>query len=575
MQILLRGNTLQRARLVSGLILFAFALTHFLNHAAGLVHIETMHEMQQWRWVVTRSYPGTIVLLAALLIHMALGLYKLAERKTFNLPPWELVQLALGILIPFLLLPHIVNTRIAKVWFGVEDNYLYELARLWPASAIVQSTLLLIVWIHGCLGIHFWLRLYSPYRAIQPVLLFIAIAIPLSAIAGFMVSGRAVAQLIEDPAMLARVKELTQWPNDAANAKLGEYRAMVRLGFAGILALIALYIGFRHMQRLTAPRITVRYVGGPTVKVAPGGSLLEISRMHRISHAAVCGGRARCSTCRVRVDDAAAPLPPPEFAESITLGAIQAPENVRLACQIRPTTSITVTRLLRPGSTGPNAADLQEMDSGGVEKKLAVLYLNMRDFTQLSKKKLPYDVVFILNAFFNATGNAIASQGGWIDKFAGDGLYAVFGQKHGVETGARQVLRAARAIDLALDHVNAVLSSEIPKPMQVGMGIDAGTLLLGRIGFGESVDLTAIGPAMKTARALEGVAKSGGYQIVMSEEVAKLAGWPSADDASSEVTLPGSEAPIAVISMSRGRDMPATILAGKGASAAEDAVAGA
>ena len=62
-QVLLRGDTLQKMRLVSGLILFSFAATHFLNHALGLVHIETMHEVQQWRWVVTRSWPGTIILL--------------------------------------------------------------------------------------------------------------------------------------------------------------------------------------------------------------------------------------------------------------------------------------------------------------------------------------------------------------------------------------------------------------------------------------------------------------------------------------------------------------------------------
>ena len=236
MQILLRGNHLQRARLASGLVLFLFAMTHFLNHAVGLVSLETMHEVQVWRTAITRSLPVTIVLAAALLVHMALGLYKVAERKTFKLPPWELTQLAFGILIPFLLLPHIINTRIARNYFGVEDSYLYELARLWPASAIIQSTLLVLVWVHGCIGIHFWLRLYSPYRALRPALLLIAIVIPLAALAGFMTSGRAVAQLIEDPAMFNRVKELTSWPNEANNNRLADLRAIARISFAVFLA---------------------------------------------------------------------------------------------------------------------------------------------------------------------------------------------------------------------------------------------------------------------------------------------------------------------------------------------------
>ena len=561
MHILARGDVLQKARLISGLILFLFALTHFLNHAVGLIHIETMHEMQRYRWVVTRSWPGTIVLLLALCTHVLLGLYKLANRTTLRMPPWELVQMSLGILIPFLLFPHIVNTRIAHVFFGVDDNYLYELVRLWPASAIIQSTLLLMVWIHGCIGIHFWLRLYTPYRALQPVLLFVAIAIPLAALAGFMISGRAVSELVKSPEVMTQVKELTNWPNDAANERLGTLRGIVRLTFAGALVAIAAWLGWHYLQRLAAPKITIRYVGGPTVRIARGATLLEASRMNRIPHAAVCGGRARCSTCRVRIDDTQVPLPPPQFHEAITLGSIQAPENVRLACQIRPQGSMTITRLLRPGTTGPSGADVQEADSGGVQKPLAVLYLNMREFTQISKRKLPYDNVFILNSFFTATGEAITAQGGRIDQFAGDGLFAVFGQKDGPEVGCRQALRAARAIDLALDHVNALLATEIGKPLQVGMGLHVGPLLVGRIGYGEAVDLTSIGPAISSARWLDRVAKEKSYQIVVSREVAKLAGWDWGKHATLTVTDPATAQSLEVIGIERGRDLPASILA--------------
>ena len=60
MHVLWRGDTLQRLRLVSGLILFTFAATHFINHSLGLISVDWMHEMQKWRWVVTRSWPGTI-----------------------------------------------------------------------------------------------------------------------------------------------------------------------------------------------------------------------------------------------------------------------------------------------------------------------------------------------------------------------------------------------------------------------------------------------------------------------------------------------------------------------------------
>ena len=70
-------------------------------------------------------------------------------------------------------------------------------------------------------------------------------------------------------------------------------------------------------------------------------------------------------------------------------------------------------------SGGPKGADVQELDQAGVEKAMAVMFLDLRDFTQLSQSRLPYDVVFILNEFFAAAGAAIHTHGGWIDKFLG------------------------------------------------------------------------------------------------------------------------------------------------------------
>jgi adenylate cyclase len=561
MHILTRGDILQRLRLGSGLILFLFALTHFLNTAVGLVSLEQMDQLDRWRTLVTRSLPGTIVLAAALVIHIVLALYKVATRTTFRLPWWELVQIGLGLLIPFLLFPHIVNTRIANNFFNVEDNYLYELARLWPANAILQSTLLVIVWIHGCLGIHFWLRLYEPYRAFQPILLFLAFTIPLAALGGFMISGRAVAALIENPDNFARVRELTRWPNAEANEMLAWYRVLVRAGFLGVLGLIASVFAIRYISWLAAPKIAVKYTGGPTLNVQIGPTLLEISRLSGVPHASVCGGRARCSTCRVRIEEGGENLPPAVFPESVTLAAIEAPANVRLACQIRPSKPLTVTRLLRPVGTGPEAVGVQESDSSGTEKPLAVLYVNMREFNELTRTKLPYDVVFLLNQFFTSVGTAIRAQGGFIDKYIGDGVIAVFGQRQGVEAGCRQALRAIRAIDLALDHLNSVIGPDLGRPVRVASGLHAGHLILGRIGHGVTVDLTVIGPAVKIALDLADVAKERDVQLVLSLDAARLAGWEPEAGAVTSVAARGLDEPLEVVEVPRGRDLAVTILA--------------
>ena len=561
MHVLLRGDWGQRLRLGSGLILFAFATTHFLNHALGLFDLQTMYEVQQWRWTITRSWPGTIILASALIIHVGLALDKLSDRSTLRLPAWELTQIVLGLSIPFLLFPHIVNTRVARAVFGVNDTYLYELARLWPDSAVLQSVLLLLVWIHGCIGIHFWLRLYAPYRRFRPLLLFFAIVIPIAALGGFMVGGRAVAQMIADPKTFEEVKHLSRWPSPEDADRLASYRLMVRMAFAAMLAATLALFAWPFLQRRYWPHFLVTYVGGPTVNCTRGPTLLEISRLNGVPHASVCGGRARCSTCRVRIEKGLESLHAATFPEAVTLASIGAPQNVRLACQIRPTSALTVTRLLRPSTTGPEDVDQSEFGSGGIEKLLAVFVLDLRDFTRLAQSKLPHDIVFLLNELFAAGGSAIALHEGWIDKFMGDGLLAVFGDKHGIEIGCRQALRAARAIDLALDHINAKMEAELGRPLRIGIGIEAGSLLMGRIGYGPNVDVTVIGSAVNVASRLEAISKEKGAQIVISLEVARLAGWNPPPELVSTVNVRGLNEPIEIVAIGRGRDLPASILA--------------
>jgi adenylate cyclase len=362
MHIYFRGDDLQKLRLLSGLVLLAFAGSHFLNHALGLFSLEAMHHAQDWRTAVTRSVPGSLVLLVALLAHMGLGLYKTAMRHTWRMPPWEFAQIASGLLIPFLLLPHIVNTRVANHVFGVQDIYLYELKRLWPSSAWQQSTLLLLVWAHGCIGLHHWLRLDEGYRRLRPLLGAVAIAVPLLALAGFVVAGRTTADIMSDADSMAALKERSHWPSDAANAALEQWRTLARIAFASVAVGVLLTPLWRirgHRSRSGVVRVT--YAGGPTIAIAPGRTLLEASRAAGVRHASICGGRARCSTCRVRIKQGRESLPPPEGAEAITLQAIGAPEDVRLACQLRPTSDLTVALVSAPRTPGPVQFEFDEV----------------------------------------------------------------------------------------------------------------------------------------------------------------------------------------------------------------------
>src|SRR3982750_1536842 len=98
-----------RLRIASGLILFTFAATHFINHSFGLVSLNLMNEGQYVRQLVTRSAVGTAVLASAAIIHFVLGVSRFLGRRSLRIAWHDIVQLAFGLLIPVLLLRHVLG----------------------------------------------------------------------------------------------------------------------------------------------------------------------------------------------------------------------------------------------------------------------------------------------------------------------------------------------------------------------------------------------------------------------------------------------------------------------------------
>jgi len=78
----------------------------------------------------------------------------------------------------------------------------------------------------------------------------------------------------------------------------------------------------------------------------------------------------------------------------------------------------------------------------GEEREIAVLFADLRGFTRLAEHRLPYDVVFFLNRYFEAVGRAIADSGGIANQYTGDGVMALFGVETASDTACRQALRA-------------------------------------------------------------------------------------------------------------------------------------
>ncbi len=267
----------------------------------------------------------------------------------------------------------------------------------------------------------------------------------------------------------------------------------------------------------------VTYPDGKSVIVTPGTTVLEASKANNIPHASVCGGRGRCSTCRVRVVEGEATLPEITPDEQKVLDRISAPPLVRLACQTRPTSDVTVMPLLPPNATAQEGHHRPDYHSGQ-EKEIVILFADLRDFTKFSEQKLPYDVVFVLNRYFTNMGGAVGDAGGHLDKFIGDGVMALFGVDVPIATAARQAMTAAKLMAERLDELNQTLAAELAEPLRIGIGLHAGPAIIGEMGYGKTTSLTAIGDAVNTASRIESMTKEYKAQLVLSQSVADNAG---------------------------------------------------
>jgi adenylate cyclase len=293
-----------------------------------------------------------------------------------------------------------------------------------------------------------------------------------------------------------------------------------------------------------------------TASAPTGLSILEMSRIAGIPHASVCGGRGRCSTCRVRIRGPdRALLPPASPEEQKVLARVGAPDDVRLACQLRPPPGRYRITLLLPASAGPVEAYRRQPQAHGGERYVAILFADLRGFTSISEGRLPYDVVFILNRYFRATGQAVQAAGGRIDKFIGDGVMAIFGLDAEPQAACRQALDAARRMAVALDDLNEALSGDLDQPLRIGIGLHAGSAIVGEMGFERTSSLTAIGDTVNTASRLEALTKDFDVELVVSQDLLDRAGMDLPTAARHDVEIRGRQGKLTVCAMTHATDL--------------------
>src|SRR5450631_561811 len=525
----IRGISVRQVRLASGLVLFAYLLSHFLNHALGNISMDALAAGVYYHVAFWQFPPVGMVFYASALVHTGLGIWALYERRQFRWKAIEPLQLVLGLSIPALIITHVAGVRLGQTLFGHDKEYpqvFFAYWIVWPYKKWLMFAVIAIAWTHGCIGLYFWLRMKAFYQRAAPWLLAFAVLVPTLAILGLYQGGRSV---VESDSVEWRAENLSpdRVGTPAEQAVLGSIEDYFLIGYLGLLGLVLLGKGLRALHERRGGMITLSYGDGRTVRVPKGLSVLEASLRNNVPHASVCGGRARCSTCRIRVIGDCSSLPKPSEREVFVLNRVGAGADpaIRLACQLRPNTDLSFLQIFVPQIT---AASLRKVGSVriGQERYLVSMFVDMRGSTTLAEKRLPFDTVFIVNRFLSAVSQAVIECGGQPNQFVGDGELALFGLNTNPQTACRQALQSAALIAANIDELNRFLSHDLLEPIRFGIGIHGGEVIVGDIGYRDHQVFTALGDAVNVAARLQDMTKGLECEAILSEEVYKTAGLP-------------------------------------------------
>nr|WP_050423825.1 adenylate/guanylate cyclase domain-containing protein [Bradyrhizobium tropiciagri] len=562
LQDMARGIGQRQVRLVTGAIMFAYLISHFLNHALGNISTEALAIGVHYHTKFWQFLPVAIVFYSACLVHAALGIWALFERREFRWKAIEPLQLTLGLSVPMLIVAHVVGVRLGQTLYGHEKLYPQELYtffiaspnRLWTMLAV-----LVIAWVHGCIGLYFWLRMRAFFKRAAPFLLATAVLIPTLAMLGIYQAGRATMADYQDPDWRREELSVQKLGTAAQGAMLEKITDDLTIGYLGLLGLVLLARGARTLLERRGGMIALSYGNGRTLRVPKGLSVLEASLRYNVPHASVCGGRARCSTCRIRIIGDHAALPEPSPREAFVLHRVGTDDpSIRLACQLRPTGDLTFFQLFLPSTTSANA-HAGNPTRVGQERYLVSMFVDMRGSTQLAEKRLPFDTVFIVNRFLGAVSQAVLEAGGRPNQFIGDGMLALFGLSTDRHEACRQALRAAAMIAANIDELNQFLSHDLREPIRFGIGIHGGEVIVGDIGYRDHMVFTALGDAVNVAARLQDMTKALACEAVISDEVRVTAGLAVDALPAQEVAIRGRNEPMTVRTVEATRVLSALV----------------
>lgn len=285
-------------------------------------------------------------------------------------------------------------------------------------------------------------------------------------------------------------------------------------------------------------------------------SLLEIARAAGVPHAAACGGNARCSTCRVMVLEHPENVAPRNAAEDRLAKRKGFDPEIRLACQTRITGDVKLRRLVID-EEDIKIAQSSGKKATGKDRQLAILFSDIRNFTSFAESHLAYDVIHILGRYFRKVGGPVLAHGGYIDKYMGDGIMAIFGlDQEDPEPTCFNAVSAGLGMLEAVEELNVYLEEQFDTRFRIGIGIHIGPVIIGELGHPKKMQFTAIGDTVNIASRIESATKETGTMLLVSDEVRQYLGGRAVFGESHVVNLKGKTGEHTVTEVMRLADAP-------------------
>ena len=257
-----------------------------------------------------------------------------------------------------------------------------------------------------------------------------------------------------------------------------------------------------------------------TVFASPDSTILEATLDAKINHMHVCGGNARCSTCRVYIMDGSNNCQPRNEKEKQLAEKLGFPQDIRLACQTRIRGDITIRRpvvddldtkiILKQFGNAPGTRL-------GQEKNLAILFTDIVNYTQFAEAFPAYDVVHVLNRYYQSMNDIIVQHQGIISDVAGDGILALFGVIEDRKNSVLDAINAVRAMKTSLTRFNEYLNQMYNRSFGIRAGINFGKVIVGNFDTGLMKKISAIGDAVNLASRIETANKDFGTQLLISQ----------------------------------------------------------